>query len=165
MTINFNFLIIAQPKITLVLKKSTFHFLLVFICLLQFIKTSAQSYKIDSIKTVIRTLELKNNATVKDTNYINALLYLASNYKSNKADTTLLLIKEIDSLSKQLNYKNGLAKAYGLYSKYYVWENDYTKSDEYFDKSVGVFENQSLNAIKNELALYSILGRILNMKI
>lgn len=108
---------------------------IVYIILLNFVFTGlCFSSNTDSLAVYINGLKSSNNKADK-------FIDLSTEYrKIGEVDKSIEYVKKAINLSKQLNYKDGLAKAYGLFGLIYSGIGSYSNSLEYHFKSLKIYE-------------------------
>jgi len=93
---------------------------------------SHNSLKIDSLQHEL--------LTAVDTNKIVTLNSIAVYYIDEQPDSAIKYLKISLKNSKLINYDRGIAHAFGLMGNYYSIVGDYDVSEDYFDKSIGLYK-------------------------
>lgn len=131
------------------MRNKSFTYFFLFL-LTGFIRLMSQNSDIDSLKKLIAS-------TKNDTNKVD-LFYNLSRAQTGELEyaSALKSAKMAEVLSKQLNYKRGLAKAYHCIGNVYIQEGNYPDALEYHLKSVQLKEElgdlQGMSASFNNIA-------------
>ncbi len=91
-------------------------------------------------KTIIDSLQ-DELSTAIDTTRIIILNSIANQYIERNPDSAIKYLKISLTNAELINYKNGIARAYGLMGNCYSITGDYDISDNYYNKSIGLYEN------------------------
>ena len=112
----------------------------------------AQNHSIDSLRKVLKTEK-------EDTSRVNTLNRLSSKLnEATKYDSSLVYSLKAVLLAEKLNFKKGLAKAYGLTADNYSYKDDYPKTMDYATKALKVY--QELSDKKGMAIEYSYIGSV-----
>ena len=90
--------------------------------------------------TIIDSLQ-DELSTAIDTTRIIILNSIANQYIERNPDSAIKYLKISLTNAELINYKNGIARAYGLMGNCYSITGDYDISDNYYNKSIGLYEN------------------------
>ena len=75
-----------------------------------------------------------------DSNRVIILNNIASQYINNTPDSAIKYLETSLKEAELLKYKNGIANAYGLMGNYYSIIGEHSLSEEYYNKSISIFQ-------------------------
>jgi len=78
--------------------------------------------------------------TATDTNRIILFNNIANQYIYNNPDSAIKYLKTSLENAELINYGNGMATVFGLMGKYYSIIGEYDLSEEYYNKSISIFQ-------------------------
>ena len=131
-----------------------FRKILVFVILFFVLaKISFSNSSIDSLKTVINN----KNSNI-DTNYVNTLLNIVSEYYSSNTDSAIKYAEMVTKFSKKINYNKGLSEGYGWLGYLYNVNGNIQKAYSNYEKRLEI--NKNNNNYKALATTYNNLGSI-----
>jgi len=126
--------------------------ILILVLFSVFVNTSFAKTTIDSLKSDIK----KYNIT--DTNYVNTLLDIVSEYYSINTDSAIKYAIQIEKISKKNNFDKGLSDGYGWLGYLYNITGYIQKAIYYYEKRLII--NKKNNNYKSLATTYNNLGLI-----